>query len=207
MPTVRMPAKGGPSFGGNFKKDILLIDTEFNGFDLKKHELLQLAAVLLDRKTLKEKKFFNSYVRPTKSKWKYRDPAAMAVNKITWETVKDAPPLKAVLADFDRSFGHNVIQAYYVGYSDKRLLMESYQNAGLAWKFDYHWLDVWSVAYAYLAARNRLESRKDFAGFGIEYMLKYFGMETPGMLHDALADCRVEAEILRRIMTRTTRGS
>ena len=42
----------------NFKRDILLIDTEFSGFDVpKKHDLLQIAAVLLDKKTLKEKKF------------------------------------------------------------------------------------------------------------------------------------------------------
>ena len=34
----------------NFKKDILLIDTEFSGFDIDKHEILQLSAVLLDKK-------------------------------------------------------------------------------------------------------------------------------------------------------------
>ena len=48
----------------NFKKDILLVDTEFTGFDLQKHELVQLAAVLLDKKTLKEKKVFSSFVKP-----------------------------------------------------------------------------------------------------------------------------------------------
>ena len=40
----------------NFERDILLIDTEFTGFDIDKHEIIQLAAVLLDKKTLKEKR-------------------------------------------------------------------------------------------------------------------------------------------------------
>src|SRR6185369_5443613 len=101
----------------NFKRDILLIDTEFSGFDVpKKHDLLQIAAVLLDKKTLKEKKSFNCYVKPTH--WKTRDKASMAVNKISWEMVKDAPTLKQAIRNFNKAFPKNVIQAFYVGYND-----------------------------------------------------------------------------------------
>src|SRR6185369_6547606 len=127
----------------NFKKDILLIDTEFTGFDINKHELLQLSAVLLDKKTLKEKKHFNSFVKPTPSRWKQRQPAAMAVNRITLSQIKNAPALKEVIKQFDRMFGHNVILAAYVGYNDKRFLLESYRRCGQKWQFDYHYFDLW----------------------------------------------------------------
>ena len=184
----------------NFNKDILLIDTEFTGFDIDKHEILQIAAVLLDKKTLKEKKHFNSFVKPDPKRWKQREPAAMAVNRITMEQLKNAPSLKEVIKKFDKTFGHNVIQAFYVGYNDKRFLMESYRRAGVKWNFDYHYFELWGLFYPYLAIKNRLKSVKDFAGFGIESMLKMFKMEQPTALHDALVDCRVEADILRKVI-------
>ncbi len=184
----------------NFHKDILLIDTEFTGFDLRKHEIVQVAAVLLDKKTLKEKKHFNSYVRPTPARWKLREKAAMDVNRITLEQIKNAPSLSSVVRKFDRTFGHNVIQAFYVGYNDKRFLTESYRRAGVAWQFDYHYFDLWPLFYAYLARTNALNSKKDFAGFGLESLMKRFKLEIPTTLHDALTDCRCEAEVLRKVI-------
>lgn len=184
----------------DFNKDILLIDTEFTGFDLNKHEILQIAAVLLDKKNLKEKKHFNSFIKPDPKRWKHRSPAAMAVNRITMEQLKKAPSLKTVIRKFDKTFGHNVIQAFYVGYNDKRFLMESYRRAGLKWKFDYHYFELWGLFYPFLAVKNKLNNIKDFAGFGIESLLKIFKIKQPENLHDALTDCRVEAEILRKVI-------
>ncbi|MDR3642212.1 MAG: 3'-5' exonuclease [Candidatus Doudnabacteria bacterium] len=184
----------------DFKRDILLIDTEFSGFDVpKKHDLLQIAAVLLDKKTLKEKKSFNTYIKP--AKWGSRDPESMAVNKITWEMVKSAPDLKFAIKKFSRAFPKNVIQAFYVGYNDKRILMDAYNRAGVKWPFDYHYFDLWALFYGYLARHNKLNSKNDFAGFGLEYLIKALKIDIDkSQMHDALVDCRLEAEVLRKIM-------
>ena len=185
----------------DFKKDILLIDTEFSGFDLQKHEILQLAAVLLDKKTLKEKKHFNSFVRPSPALWKHRDRESMKVNRITSAMLKNAPSLREVVKLFDKTFGHNVIQAFYVGYNDKRFLVEAYRKAKVKWQFDYHYFDLWSLFYPHLAKKNQIKSKKDFAGFGLEYLIKKFSIKIDkNNLHDALVDCRVEAEVLRRVL-------
>lgn len=186
----------------NFKRDILLIDTEFSGFDVpKKHDLLQIAAVLLDKKTLKEKKSFNCYVKPIK--WKSRDLASMKVNKITWEMVKDAPTLPRAIKKFNRSFPHNVIQAFYVGFNDKRILLDAYARSGVKWPFDYHYFDLWALFYGYLAKHNKLKSKKDFAGFGLEYLIKTLKIDiNKNQMHDALVDCRLEAEVLRKIISK-----
>jgi len=183
----------------NFKRDILLIDTEFSGFDVpKKHDLLQVAAVLLDKKTLKEKKSFNTYIKP--SKWKTRDKASMAVNKITWDMVKKAPSLKQAVTKFNRAMPHNIIQAFYVGYNDKRILMDAYSQAGVKWPFDYHYFDLWALFYGYLAKHHKLNSKKDYAGFGLEYLIKILKIKIDkNQMHDALVDCRLEAEVLRKI--------
>ncbi len=193
----------------DFRKDILLIDCEFSGFDINKHDLLQLAAVLLDKKTLKEKKVFSSYIRP--SHWKHRDRESMAVNKISFNMVRAAPKLQKVIRLFDKTFGRNVILSSYVGFNDKRFLMDAYQKAKIKMRFDYHYFDLWGLFYSFLAARNKLKSRKDFAGFGLEDLIKMFKISVKGgsasggkifggHLHDALVDCRVEAEVLRKVV-------
>jgi DNA polymerase III epsilon subunit-like protein len=185
----------------DFKRDILLIDLEFSGFDIQKHEILQIAGVLLDKKTLKEKKSFNSYIKATPSLWKYRNRESMEVNKIDLDLLESAPSLKEVLKKFDKTFGHNVILAAYVGYNDKKFLMEGYRKAGIKWQFDYHFFDLWGFFYGYLAKKNLLNSKKDFAGFGIESMIKMFKIKvSKSALHDALVDCRTEAEVLRKII-------
>lgn len=184
----------------NFKRDILLIDTEFSGFDIQKHDLLQIAAVLLDSKTLKEKKSFNAYIKPRH--WKTRDRASMAVNGITWEMVKDAEPLPEVIKKFTKHFPHDVIQAFYVGYNDKRWLLEAYKVAKIPWPFDYHYLELWGLFYPFMALQKQLNSKKDFAGFGLESMMKYLKIKPEGQLHDALTDCRIEAEVFRKVINK-----
>ena len=83
-----------------FNHDILLLDIEATGLDVTRHEIIQLAAILLDKKTLKEKKNFSSYAKP--KKWENREPEAMAVNGISWDSLKNAPSLTTVLKKFNR---------------------------------------------------------------------------------------------------------
>jgi DNA polymerase III epsilon subunit-like protein len=181
-----------------FNRDILLIDTEATGLDVKRHELIQLAAVLLDKKTLKEKAYYASYIRPLK--WNNRDPEAMAVNKLTLRDLKGAPSAKQVIAEFDKKFrGKDVILAFYGGMLDIDFIRALYAKLGKKHQFDYHFFNLWPVFYTYLAAKNKLTNRRRFTGFTLEDLMKKFRVKLSGR-HDALGDCRVEAEILRKIM-------
>ena len=183
----------------DFKKDLLLIDTELSGLDVDRHEVLQLAAVLLDKKTLKEKKSFVSYVRP--KKWNDRDLRSMQVNGITWEMVKSAPNLAQVIKKFNAVFpAKKVILSYYVGVADINFLQAAYKKAKSRWPFDYHYFNIWGLFFSFLAKHNLLSSKKDFAGFGLESLLKHFKIKIPLSMHDALTDCRMEAEVLRRVV-------
>ncbi len=180
-----------------FNRDILLIDTEATGLDLNKHELIQLAGILLDKKTLKEKKKFNSYIKPTK--WKNRDPEAMKVNRLTLDQLKNAPGAKQVIKKFDAAFPHKVIIAYYGGPLDMDFLRHLYKKIGKKFPFDYHFFNIWGLFYAYLARHNKLKNHKRFTGFTIENLMKEFNISSTDR-HDALEDCRIEAEIMRHIM-------
>jgi DNA polymerase III epsilon subunit-like protein len=155
----------------------------------------------LDKTTLKEKKHFNSYIRPSKALGKHRNLESMKVNGISMGQIKNAPTLKDVIKKFDKTFGHNVIQAFYVGYNDKRFLVDAYQKSKIKYQFDYHYFELWGLFYPFLAKQNQLKSKKDFAGFGLQYLIKRFKIKVDrNTLHDASVDCRVEAEVLRKIM-------
>ncbi len=183
-----------------FHKDVLVLDIEATGLDFTKHELIQLAGVLLDKKTLKEKKHFNSYIRP--SHWNNREKEAMAVNNITWDTLKDAPSLKTVLKKFEKTFGTDVILAPYGTILDTLMLRISYRKSAMKYKFDYHVFDVWPLLYSYMATKKLLKDKTRFSRFGLDDAAKHFKIEVPEGRHTALVDCRVQAEVLRQIIKR-----
>ncbi len=185
-----------------FKKDILLIDVELTGLDPKRHELIQLAAVLLDRKTLRIKQEFASFIKP--KKWQTRDPEAMAVNKISKQDLDSAPSLLKVITEFDQLFPKDVTLAHYGGIADTDFLRHAFSALGKKYApryfpYDYHVLDLWPICYAYMALHRKLNNRKRFAGFSMENLIERFRLKGEDR-HDALADCKVEAEIFRSIM-------
>lgn len=202
----------------DFKKDLLLVDLETTGLDAQKHEIIQIAAILLDKKTLKEKEIFSSFVCPLR--WKNRDPESMKVNGIKWEQLKNAPDLKTVLRALEsiietsrlalrtRSKNivraksrtiHNIVLSYYGGPLDMDFMREAYRKTGLKWQFDYHYFNLWAFFYAFLASKNKLKNSKKFTGFSLDDFMKEFKIKSNSR-HDALEDCRIEAEVLRRIM-------
>jgi DNA polymerase-3 subunit epsilon len=182
----------------DFKKDILLIDLEMTGLDPAKQEIIQLGAILLDAKTLKEKKAFDTFVKP--SKWKNRDHESMAVNKITWDQVKDAPSLKEVLKEFHQIFSpKKVVLAYYGGPIDMDFLRLAFKKAGIKWQFDYHFFNLWGLFFSYFAAHDKLKNNTKFTGFSLDDFIRNFKIKAENR-HDALADCRAEAEVLRKVI-------
>ncbi len=181
-----------------FNKDILILDVEATGADFTKYELIQLGAILIDKKTLKEKKSFESFIKP--SKWNKREPEAMEVNKITWEQVKDAPTLKTVLKKFQKTFGTDVIVAPYGTIIDTAYLRLAYKQCKMTYPYDYHIYDIWPLVYTYMAKHKLLKNKSRFTGFKLEDAAKHFKIDVSENRHTALADCRLEAEVLRKIL-------
>ncbi len=181
-----------------FKKDLLVMDIETTGLDFRKHEIIQIAGVLLDKKTLKEKKRFESFIKP--KRWAKRDPQSMKITSITWEMLKGAPDLKTVLKQFEKTFGTQITIAPYGTILDTLMLRVAYKECNLQYKFDYHVFDIWPLVYTYLAKKNLLKNRRRFAGFSLDDAAEHFEIKVPGARHTALTDALVEAEILRQIL-------
>ncbi len=79
-------------------------------------------------------------------------------------------------------------------------LRAAYAKAKMNWRFDYHYFNLWAVFYGILAKKNLLANKRKHAGFTLEDLTNRLKIIVKGSRHDALYDCRVEAEILRKLM-------
>jgi DNA polymerase III epsilon subunit-like protein len=182
-----------------FKKDLLLFDLECTGLDVTKHEVIQLAAILLDKKTLKQKKSFASYIKPRR--WAKRDAEAMAVNKITWDQLKSAPPMGSVLKKFIRTFGSDVTPVMYGGNLDIIFFPAAFRSVKMKYPFTVQYtFNLWPLCYFYMAKHKSLNNPHKFAGFTLEDVGNKLGIKKVTGRHDALVDCEYEADVLRGLV-------
>lgn len=173
-----------------FAKDILILDFESTGLDARFAEPTQLGAVLLDKTSLKEKDQFMSYIEADLSK---ASEEALRVSGITQQDLEGAPNQKQVITEFLEKFGTEVFTASWNSILDRGLLNK------MLWTiekdifiYDYHYLDVWPIVYTHLCRHGQGDTVR------LEPTLKYFGLKPRGN-HDALEDCRVTAEVLRKV--------
>ncbi len=172
-----------------FARDILLIDLETTGMDPAKDFPLQLSAVLLDKDNLLEKQSFNSFIRhPFSQTTNDRIVQTLGINKELW--IK-APNLKSVIGAFKEAFPYNVtISSQNI--INVNFLSEAFKKTGIVYEYDYHILELWTLGYIYL---SRLNIKKIPTA---QTVGTYFKLQRTKE-HDALANCRFHAEILRKL--------
>lgn len=173
-----------------FPKDILIID-----FEGQKHPV-QIGAILLDKETLEEKDSFVSYI--------YTDLEGLIVKKsgITQEMINDAPKPAEIGKMVYKKFGSDIFLASFVQNLDITHFRNIMATAGIDFieaptdfkKYDFHILDIWPAAYIHALKNGYV------GGTGSEELFQYFGAKPRG-LHDALEDCRITADVLRKIVS------
>jgi len=178
----------------NFReRDLLFIDLEMTGLDIEKHEIVEIAALLVDSNTYEVKGEYHSKVKP-----KHFDTADPDIHKMLdysealW---KDAKPIAQVLQEL-AEFAPN---SHFVGYNsaaDRMFLEQAYLREGkqLNKFFDYHLLDVYSLAFIYFkdkAAPERLRLRM---------VATELGVNVPEGKHNALDDVRLTYQVFLKLI-------
>lgn len=184
-----------------FSKPILIFDFESSGFVKAENgdvtdigDPTQLGAILLNPKTLKEEGEFCSDIRCDPDRlidW------VLEYTDITRERVSEAPEPRQVAEKFLAQFSTEVYLASWNVSFDRRWLAQLMSSIGHNDTFyDYHHIDVWTLAYTYLAQRGKGDIIKS------EQVFAEFGQSARGA-HNALDDCRRTAEVLRSIVLDT----
>ena len=172
-----------------FPKDILIID--FEGAE----QPVQVGAVLLDKETFEEKQNFLSLV--------YADLTNDKPSKsgITQNELIGAPSRGEVGKMLYEQFGTDLFLASFVQNKDIRFFQSLLREAQIDFlasdtdfsKYDFHIIDIWPLAYVHLLKQEYTGSTKS------EDIFQAFGAAPRG-LHNALEDCRITADVLRKII-------
>jgi len=164
-----------------FPKDILVID--FEGTE----EPAQIGVVLLDKDTLAEKDSFKSYIMAN------LQGRVASKSGITQEMLAGAPTQAEIGKTLFQKFGTDIFIAPWVANYDMKNFEKIMDAAGIGCKqYDYHVFDIWPAAYLYLLKKGYTGSSHS------EEMFQEFGAKPRG-LHDPLEDCRLAADVLRKI--------
>ena len=172
-----------------FIKDILFIDFEVTVGNLTRAEPTQIGAILIDKETLEEKETFSSYIAA--------DLQGKVNQKsgITQEMLVGAPTQAEVGKIFFEKFGTDILLGSWVADLDRAMLRKLLSSAEIdSTQYDYHFIDLWPTAYIHLLKQGyegAINSEPMFQALGIK----------PRERHDALADCRIAADILRKVMS------
>ncbi len=171
-----------------FLKDILLIDFEATVPDIDLAEPTQLGALLLDKETLAVKDQFVSYIAAD------LHGEVNPKSGITQTALLGAPTQAEVGKRFFEQFGTDVLLGSWVANLDREMLRKILVSASIDSKlYDYHLLDLWPAAYIHLL-------KQGYTGaIGSEAMFQALGAK-PREKHDALEDCHIAADVLRKLM-------
>ena len=182
-----------------FTRDLVIFDVESTGLDVSKHEIIQIAGIRLHKDTLAEVSRFTTYVKPTR--WEEQMPAAMEVNKITFDKLEKAPQIAEALKEFETHFPpEEVMLTAYNAPFDTGFFRQSYIQQGRQAPYEYHTFDIWSLAYLYWSSVPHKNNPTKPIGFGLSDMAELLKIPPAETYHEALADCEIEAEVLRKLL-------
>ena len=168
---------------------LLVIDVETTGLEPSTDSVIQIASCVLSRKELHEEKWFSTYVRPDSP----ISPGARAIHGLTESDLVDAPPLSEAIRSFaEYAPQDSIICGHNVAF-DVAFLRQSYRRVGLSYDFDYHTMDLWSIAFFILGAQSVNLPTYDLTALCRLYDIKR------STKHDAFEDVRATAAVLRHL--------
>ncbi len=184
-----------------FDLPLVVVDTETTGLDAREYDPIQIGVVMLDE-NLDEIDSFESLLRPHSSA---RSPRAMEVNKISEAELKNAPSFKEAIWKLDgklRALGFPLHGKYmdrtmfaaWNGSFDEQFVKEGCRKAEISYPFGFP-VDVKTLAVFNFAKRGFTFNPGH--GGGVERALQLLGLEFEGSAHNALADARNTARILK----------
>ena len=173
---------------------IVAIDLETTDSDYHVGEIIQIGAIVVNT-DLSLGKSYESLIRPTTS---HRNPEAMAVNKISEDSMMISRYPNAVLKEFAEFCKEETVEdrpllGAWGAYFDIVFLKESFYKYGIEYPFSYRCVDLKSIAIWEMAKRD------DSASGGVYRFLEKLGLSFEGTQHDALADIKNTMRIIQKL--------
>jgi len=178
-------------------RTLCFIDLETTGLDASRHEVLEVAVLRVDARSLQVLAEYEARVQPARLADAH--PEALAVCGYSDEEWRNALPLQEVLATVTPLLAGTLVAGHNTSF-DWGFLVEAYRRTELSLpSVDYHRLDTASLAWPLLAT-GEVES------LSLNALARRFGLHRPSP-HRAMADARCALEVARCLAVRMSRGS
>lgn len=171
-------------------RQILVVDVETTGCDPRHDAIVEIGACLLSPDTLAELEQFSSRVRPSAS----IQPGALLVHGLTEDILAEEPGIRPVMESFLSFAPADAILAGHNVAFDISFIRAALESQGIEYPFDYHSIDIWSVAYVDLLRRGMLPGALTLDTLG-----QLYGVARSGY-HSAIEDARISTRILRELL-------
>ncbi|MEI8328857.1 MAG: 3'-5' exonuclease [Chlamydiia bacterium] len=133
----------------------IFLDTEANGLNYRKHQLIELAFRIIDVATGEEQARYESVVFHTFDTWALSDPLSLQVNGFTWDEISYGKQKETIAEEIISLFHHHNIQRGQAVFicqnpSFDRAFFSQIIDPDLQEKllWPYHWLDLASMYWA-----------------------------------------------------------
>jgi len=172
-----------------FPHNLVCIDVETTDSNKYLGSIIQLSAIVVDQNfNVIPAREFNTYIKPLDD---FRNPDAMAVNKISEEILRTAPTLQEALEMFESFCDEDDNLSAWGAYFDIPFLRKQYEKIYRKYPFSYRYFDLKSVAIWEMAKRDIQMTS------GVTKFLNALNTSFVGIQHDALDDIKNSVEILR----------
>jgi len=158
-------------------KKIAFTDLEMTGLDPLKHEIIEFGLVVADEELLEILARYDQKVKPEHIETAQKE--ALGVAGYKEEDWKDAILLKDALAKYSELAEGALFAAWNTPF-DWTFLSEAYRKTEMKNPFDYHTLDVFSIAHEKLRADTSVET------FRLSRLCEHFGIPREPMPHRAI---------------------
>lgn len=174
-------------------KRLAFIDIETTGTNAFKHEIIELACVLVDEERPGQYKIIDEFETKIRPKHiETAEPEALRINGYDEAAWMFAPTLEEALTHLSKKAQGSVMVAQNVSF-DYSFLATAFGQTGIEDPFFYAKLDT--IPLAYYVLRNVPE----ISSYTLRSLCDYFGIKND-RAHSALADTRATVEVWKRLM-------
>ncbi|MGI5865793.1 MAG: exonuclease domain-containing protein [Myxococcales bacterium] len=175
---------------------LAFVDLETTGLDPSRHDILEIAVLRVDARSLEVLAQHDTLVAP--ERLEDVQPEALSVCGFSKAAWTNAVPLREALLAIAPLLEGALVAGHNVGF-DWAFLQAGFARAGLTLpRVDYHRLDTASLAWP-------LVTSGELSSLSLDGLATLFGLERPRP-HRALADARCALEVARRLAERMRIG-
>jgi DNA polymerase-3 subunit epsilon len=177
------------------KHNLAFVDIETTGLDSEKHEIIELAFVLVKQLGDKGQEFevieeMEFKIKPERIE--DADPQSLKVNGYDPSAWIFANTLTEAMKVFSEKTKDAIFVAHNLTF-DYSFMDKAWKKTGVPNEMFYPKIDTISIAYAKLHANPRIDK------FRLQKLCEYFGIEN-AKAHSALSDTRALFEVYKKLM-------